>query len=639
MPDLLKVAANSLHSWQQALNTTGHNIANANTEGYSRQTVNLETLGAQRFGFGYVGQGATIANIQRSHNAFLVSQVQEFSSSTSRYEVFTQFSSRIDDILANSENNLGSSIQRFFSATGDVAANPSGLPERQVMLGEASNLVDRLQSYNRLLQDLNSDINERMRPTLSEINSLADSIGAINKQITSTSSSGNGTSPNDLLDQRDRLIEQLSQKIGLTTVAQDDGAMNVLVGSGQALVIGGQITHLDTRFNASDSTRLEVVIAGQKSSNDASQLVRGGGLQGLLDFRSRILQPSQTQLGLIALGVTETVNAQHRLGIDLNGNMGTDICKTAAIPVAGNTHNTGTVAPVVTRTDVTQLRASDYALTYNGAQWQLTRQSDNTSVSGAGPLILDGLSVDVSGGVPVSGDSYVFNPAKNAGASFALAMSDPYKSAAAAAVSTDAAIGNTGTATLNDLTVAPVNTLPLAGPITLTFNPDALGPGLPGFDVVGGPGGTLAYDPATDSAGKSFSFAAIGLSFTLADTPQPGDSFTLGNNTGASGDNRNILSIGDLQFKAQLNGGADTFQEFYSSAVAQVGVINSQANENLAIESSLMQQAVSYRDNVSGVNLDEEAANLLRYQQAYQASAQMVKVADELFQILINSIR
>lgn len=639
MPDLLKVGANSLQSWQQALNTTGHNIANANTEGYSRQSVQFKTTDPRVFGFGFVGQGATISSIERSHNEFLTSQVQDFISSQAKYQTFTEFSSRLDDVLASSENNLNSSIQGFFNAVGGVAASPGSLPERQVLLGEASNLVDRQQAYYRLLQDLNAEVNSRIRSGVDAVNSLSDSIAAINKQITSAIASSNGATPNDLLDQRDRLIQQLSQKLAITTVDQSDGSLNVLVGKGQSLVIGSQITHLETRFSATDSTRIEVSVPGQVIANDSSQLIGGGELQGLIDFRSRILNPTLDKLGLIALGISETVNEQHLKGVDLNGAMGGNFFDSTAVPISGDTRNTGTAAPSVVINDASQIRASDYALAYDGAQWQLTRLTDNTSVSGAGPLVLDGISVDVSSGVPAAGDNFVLNPARIAASTFSLAVSDPREIAAANPLLTSSALSNAGSAELQNLTVSSVNTLPLVGPISLTYNPDALGVGVPGFDVLGGPGGTIAYDPVTESAGKSFNFAGIGIDFEISGVPQNGDTLTIENNSSAIGDNRNMQSIVELQFQSQLNGGTASFQDFYSSLVAQVGVINNQADGNLEIESSLLQQAESYRDNVMGVNLDEEAANLLRYQQAYQASAQLVKVADEMFQVLINSIR
>ena len=636
MADLLRLGAGSLQNWQSALNTTGHNIANANTEGYSRQTVELGTARALRFGFGYVGQGAEIVSIERASNSFVTSQVRNFTSSASQYETFVQFSSRVDDILANSQNSLSVSMERFFNAASDVAASPSTLPERQALIGEGDNLVARQQSFNALLQDLNSEINSAIGLRVTEINGIASSISEINQLILNTNNSG-GT-PNDLLDQRDRLVEKLSTKISTSVIEQNDGSFNVLIGKGQALVIGAVPTELEVRFNQFDSSRLEIGIKGL-IGNDSSQFVKGGELQGLLDFRSRVLNPAQTQLGVLALGIGETINAQHKVGVDLNGVLGGNIFAPIAISVAPEGFNAGTSGPVVTLTDASEVRASDYSLDYNGTQWQLTRLSDSTSVSGAGPLVLDGMSVDVSAGVPVSGDSFRINPGHDAAVNFAMAISDPRKIAAASPVIADTPLANVGIGILTDLKVAANNTLPLAAPISLTFNANAGGAGIPGFDVVGGPGGSILYDPATDGAGKAFTFATQGVSFTLANTPQPGDSFTITNNTGAFGDNRNIVQIGELQYASTLNGSKNSYQEFYGGLVAQVGVISNQAGSNLTIENSLLSQATDYRDSISGVNLDEEAANLLRYQQAYQASAQMIKIADQLFQTLINSIR
>ena len=636
MADLLRLGAGSLQNWQSALNTTGHNIANANTEGYSRQTVEIGTARALRFGFGYVGQGAEIVSIERASNSFVTSQVRNFTSSASQYETFVQFSSRVDDILANSQNSLSVSMERFFNAASDVAASPSTLPERQAMIGEGDNLVARQQSFNDLLQDLNSEINSAIGLRVTEINGIASSISEINQLILNTNNSG-GT-PNDLLDQRDRLVEKLSTKISTSVIEQNDGSFNVLIGKGQALVIGAVPTELEVRFNQFDSSRLEIGIKGL-IGNDSSQFVKGGELQGLLDFRSRVLNPAQTQLGVLALGMGETINAQHKVGVDLNGVLGGNIFAPIAISVAPEGFNAGTSGPVVTLTDASEVRASDYSLDYNGTQWQLTRLSDSTSVSGAGPLVLDGMSVDVSAGVPVSGDSFRINPGHDAAVNFAMAISDPRKIAAASPVIADTPLANVGIGILTDLKVAANNTLPLAAPISLTFNANAGGAGIPGFDVVGGPGGSILYDPATDGAGKAFTFATQGVSFTLANTPQPGDSFTITNNTGAFGDNRNIVQIGELQYASTLNGSKNSYQEFYGGLVAQVGVISNQAGSNLTIENSLLNQATDYRDSISGVNLDEEAANLLRYQQAYQASAQMIKIADQLFQTLINSIR
>jgi len=635
MVDILRLGANSLLSLQQAISTTGHNIANVNTEGYSRQTVNFGTTGAQEFGFGFIGQGSRIEEVERAYNSFLTNQVQEFSSSRSRYDIYLGLTARVDDSLANSQHNLSASIQKFFSAVSEVAASPSTLPERQVLLGEANNVVATHQSLVGILEDLNGEVNSSLRLAVTEVNGFADSISALNQQI--ISAVGGGNIPNDLLDQRDLLVQELAEKVAVQTIEQDDGALNVFIGKGQALVVGAQTTHLAVGSNAYDARQLEIGIEGQPTSYFNSRFITGGELQGLLDFRSRVLQPAQSQLGLVSLGLSETVNQQHQLGLDLNGDIGEALFVQPSVTVAGRITNAGTTVPAVTIDDVTQVRASDYQLSYDGAQWHLIRLSDDTSVSGAGPLVLDGMSVDVSSGAPVSGDSYLFNPARSSAENFALRLSDPSKIAAALPIGIETDLANAGSGSIAEIQIDPVNTLPLAASVTLTFNPDAMGPGIPGFDVAGVAGGPIAYDPTTESAGKTVALGATGVNFEISGIPQAGDSFSLTGNNGATGDNRNMLQLGDLQSQALLNGGTDTYQDLYGAMVAQVGVQHRQGESNLNLETSLLRQAQDYKDSVAGVNLDEEAANLLRYQQAYQASAELIRVSDELFQTLINS--
>lgn len=641
MVDILKIGASTLSSLQQAMNTTGHNIANVNTDGYSRQSVQFETTESQRYGFGFIGQGSKIGSVDRAYNDFLTSQVRDFTSSQSQQSVFVEFASRIDNLLANTETSLNTSMQRFFGSLADVAASPSTLPERQALLGEATNLVDKQQSFYGMLQDLNAEVNSAMQLAVDDINNLAEGIGQLNRQITSESNSGSRSTPNDLLDQRDRLIEQLSEKIGVSTVEQSDGSLNVFVGKGQPIVVGSQVTRLQTETSPFDSSQYEIGIEGQLSTNGNSKFVSGGELQGLIDFRSRVLSPALSQMGLVSLGLTEAMNDQHLRGMDLDGNLGSKMFAESSITVAAKSTNSGTTVPAVTLNDYTELRPSDYQVSYDGAQWHLTRLSDNTSVSGAGPLELDGMSVDVATGTPTAGDSFKFNPAREAAANFGLLISDPRKIAAASPISFNAGSGNTGTGAISNLVVDSANTLPLASNVSLTFNPDAMGPGLPGFDVVGGPGGLgpYAYDPVTEAAGKTITLGATGVSFTVSGTVETGDSFTIENNFGATGDNSNALIMSELQHKSLLGGKSDTFQETYGAMVAHVGSQQRQGNANLQLETSLLHQAESYKDSVTGVNLDEEAANLMRYQQAYQAAAQLVKISEDIFQTLMGSLR
>ncbi|MCG8416125.1 MAG: hypothetical protein MI746_18055, partial [Pseudomonadales bacterium] len=461
----------------------------------------------------------------------------------------------------------------------------------------------------------------------------------INTQIVEHSAAGESIQPNDLLDERDRLLEELASYVEIQVVEQADSSLNIMIGNGQSLVIGGEFNKLETVLNSSDGSKLEIAVAGNVGSSDGSPIIKGGQLQGLLDFRDRVLEPVQSQLGLIALGLTDAFNTQHQLGVDLDGNMGADFFQPLTFAIAQSGNNIGTSAPSLTLNDASEVRASNYSLVYDGAQWQLTRDSDGTSVVGAGPLVLDGMSIDVGVGIPAAGDRFEFNPGKQAGQNFGLAISDARQIAAASALTTQSSLSNVGSATLDNVVVDPNNTLPLAGPITVTYDDDALGPGVPGFTVVGGPGGTIAYDPASESAGKNFTFVVEGISFTVSGVPVSGDSFVIDNNTASLADGSNILVLGNLQQQSLLNGNSESFQDMYGVTVTRIGINSNEATRSLDVESALKLQAEAQLDSTRGVNLDEEAAKLIQLQQAYQASAQLIKIADDLFQTLIASVR
>lgn len=639
MADLLRLGTNSLQALQRGLSTTGQNIANASTEGYSRQQVNFETQSATRFGFGFIGGGARIASVERAFNGFLTDQVRSLTSSANQHEAFSELSARLESLFANNDNNLNSSLQGFFDSMHSVSANPTGMPEREVMLSNARSLVDRFQNYRSLMQDINSNINAELQAAVEEINSISESIANLNNEIVRVSNSGSGLSPNDLLDERDRLLEQLAGYLDIQVVEQGDGSVNVSAGSGQSLVLGSEVNKLKTVPNSTDGSKVEIGMLAQPGSSDGSGVIQGGRVQGLLDFRSRVLDPVESQLGTIALSLTDSFNTQHGLGVDLNGNLGGSFFQTLGFTVAGSSDNGGTAAPVVTVTDAAQVRPSNYSLNYDGAQWQLTRQSDGTSVTGVGVLSVDGMSVDTTTGVPVAGDRFVFNPGHEAGAQFALAVTDPARIAAANALQAQNPINNIGDGELSAVRADPINTLPLGGPITLSYDPDALGVGVPGFNVTGGPGGTIAYDPATESGGKAFTFAVEGVHFEMSGQPQAGDSFVIANNSNSLGDGSNMLALAGLQDQRLVNGANESFQEMFGVTVTKVGTNSSESIRNLTIETSLRDQAIGQRESDRGVNLEEEAANLLRLQQAYQASAKLIQVSDELFQVLISSVR
>ncbi|MEM0955692.1 MAG: flagellar hook-associated protein FlgK [Pseudomonadota bacterium] len=636
MSDIFNIGTSALTSLQRAITTTGHNIANANTEGYSRQRVDFATLPAQISGAGFLGSGVTITSISRNYDAFLAEDVRARTASAFNASTGADLASRIDGILANPDVGLGPALDAFFAAVQDVSNNPASVPERLVMVREAEVLADRFQYFDDRFRQLDRQITLQVEDTVRDINSLATNIASLNQQIVSETVRAGGQPPNDLLDQREQQLNALAEKVGINSVTVDQGAVNVFLGSGQALVIGSEVSSLETFSDPFDVGRIAVGISGLALQSDISRFLRGGELGALLDARSTITDAGRNQLGVVATGVATFVNAQNRLGLDLYGNAGGDIFSPLSPSVIPRISNTGSATVAASFADVGALTGDSYELSYDGTTYTLSNTGTGASVTGAGPnFSVDGVDITVTG-TPAAGDAFLISPVAQAGSLFAVQISDPRGIAAAAPVRSASSLSNGGTGVLTDLTVTDVTGLPLATDITLTFNPDALGAGVPGYDVSGFAAGPIAYDPATDN-GAGIEISINGMSFRLNGTPQAGDSFVLENNADGGGDNRNGLALAALQTAPLLFNGTASFQDAYATLVADVAVQTRQARSIADTEDALLQQAISSRDSVQGVNLDEEAANLIRLQQAYQAAARVIQIGDEIFETLLNA--
>ncbi|EAQ98456.2 flagellar hook-associated protein FlgK [Congregibacter litoralis] len=637
MADVLNIGTSALLSLQRAISTTGQNIANVNTEGFSRQRVEFAALEPQLSGSGFVGSGVGIAAITRSYDQYLAGDVLDRTSSAAGASALGDLSGRVDDILADPATGLGPVLDEFFGAVQDVANNPGSLPERQVLLGQAEVLADRFQYLNDRFAGLDQEANIRIDNSVREINAFAAGIADLNDRIVSETVRSGGQPPNDLLDARDQLLNRLSEVIGVTTVDQGDGAVNVLVGNGQALVVGSSVTELETFTDPFDVTRVNVGISGLAVQTDIGRFLSGGELGAVLDFRGNVLDGARSDLGLIATGLTATFNDQQALGLDLNGNFGGDFFRPLEPTISESISNTGTGAVTAVITDPTNLSGDEYQLSFDGANYTLTNTTTNASTTGPGPAFsIDGIDITVSG-TPAAGDDFLIAPVAQGASLFDVAISDPRAFAAASPLRSSTSLANAGSGQLNDLAVSDVASLPLAGNIVLTFNSDALGAGVPGFDVTGIAGGPIAYDPSTDANGLPVTLGDI--EFTLQGIPEDGDSFSIANNVDGSGDNRNALALAALQTERTLNGGTASYQDAYASLLADVAVSTRQAKSAADTEGTLLEQARSALNSAQGVNLDEEAANLIRYQQAYQAAAQVIAVADEVFQTLLNATR
>jgi flagellar hook-associated protein 1 FlgK len=635
--DILNIGVSALTSIQKAISTTGNNIANVNTEGYSRQQANFVTLQPQFLGGQYMGTGTTVSTIERSFDQYLQTGVNSRTSSFEGAQVSSELANRLDGLLADPAVGLAPALDSFFASLQDVANNPGSIPERQVLLGEAQALVERFNYLDSYVSDTSDEVNKRLELAVSDINSLSQSIADINKEISAAVARAPGQSPNDLLDTRDSLVTELSAKVSVSTVPQPDGSLNVTIGNGQALVVGFTAQQLQTASDPNDPSQLLVGAASPSGLvTDLSQFLRGGELGALLDFRGDVLDSTRNQLGLLATAIVASFNEQHSLGVDLNGQPGGNFFSPLQAATIAQTGNSGLSSASTVIADVGGLTGDDYSVRYDGAQWTVTNLSTKVSQSGPGPFTVDGLTINVAG-APVAGDVFSIQPTRQAAASITLALSQAEQIAAAGPLRSQGNLSNIGSAQLDNLTVTDASGLPLVGPVTLSFNPDALGAGIPGFDVTGIAGGPLAYDPVTEGSGKTFSLG--GADFVINGTPEAGDEFVIDNNTGGSGDNRNALALGELQASRILFSGSASFQDSYSRTVADIGVYARQAQSSVATEGVLLEQSVAARNSVSGVNLDEEAANLIRFQQAYQAAAQMIAVADQVFQSLLNATR
>lgn len=629
MPDILNTSLTGLLAFRNALATTSHNIANVNTDGYSRQRVNLGTMPATNVGVGYIGRGVQTEGVVRILDQYRVDSLRTNVSEQARLGTFNDLASGIDSLLASPDSGLSQPLQDFFSALQTVADNPSSVSARQVALSQANVLSDRFSTLNARLESQDGEVNARLSSAVSEVNGLAESVADLNTAIREARAATGGAPPNDLLDQRDQVLQELSARVSVELVEQNDGSVSVFVGNGQALVLGGDASELALVPGEYPAASPQIAMRTATGTIMPVGTLSGGEIGGLLDFRREMLDPTRNSLGQIAAGLTEAMNAQHRDGMDLDGNLGTDFFSVGAPEVSAGLSNTGTGDISVQISDAGSLTSSDYLLSYSGGAYSLTRADSGVAVpmSGSGtgldPFTAEGLSLVINS-APADGDSFMLRPTNSAAAGFALQIDDPRALAAALPVVSNAALSNTGNGTIQNDAIVDVTDPALQDPVTIEF----LDPG--NYSINGA--GSFAYTPDAP-------IEVNGWRVDISGAPAAGDSFSVTSNVGGVGDNRNALALSDALDGGIFSGGTVNVQERFESLVSEVATATRRSGINLAAQNVITEQAVIDQLSVSGVNLDEEAADMLRFQQAYQATAQMIGVADVLFQTVLSVTR
>ncbi|WP_243047654.1 flagellar hook-associated protein FlgK [Dyella sp. RRB7] len=623
MSNLLSIGVSGLNAAQVALNTVGNNISNASTPGYSRQTVVQSENISSSNGLYTIGSGVNVTAVQRAYSAFLTSAVWSSNSSMQGATTTNDLATTLNSALSAS-GNLQNALDSFYGSFSTLANTPGVTSSRQAALGSASSLATVFNTLGQQLSLQQSQINGQISTTVNSINSTASSIAALNTQISQAGS----TAPNDLLDQRDALVQTLSGYLGVSTSTQPDGSISVYAANGQALVNGGNSYALSSGNNAYDPTRTDVF---DSTGTDVSSKLSGGSLGALLNYRSSVLDNVQNQLGNAAVALSSSVNAQQAKGLNLSGAQGGAMFSVPSPVVLPSSANQGSASVSASISDVSQLGTSNYVLSYNGSAWQMQTTSGQSVALTSNPdgtLSAGGLTFSVSGSAK-AGDSFEIQPTAQAATGLSVVMTDPNGIAAAAALVATPTSGNTGTGSIGSVTVQNASNPALLSSATLSF------PSANSYQVTDSSGNVLA----SGSYAPGQTISANGWSVTPSGTPAAKDSFSIGANSNGLNDTSNALAMAGLADVGVLNGGSSSVVAAYGQLTTQIGTVGSQAQTNLTTQTSLYNQAVSSQQSVSGVNLDQEAASLVQYQQAYQASAQVISASQTIFASLITALQ
>jgi flagellar hook-associated protein 1 FlgK len=596
---------------------------------------------------GFIGTGTQIAQVKRYSDEFLNAQVRTAQASSSGLEAYQAQVTQIDNLLADSTSGLTPALQDFFSAVQNLTGDDGGVASRASLLTSADTLASTFQAMNERLTQIRNGVNTQLTSSVKLINTYANQIAELNDKIGKLAAGDTLNLPNDLLDERDQLVMELNKQVKATVMPGDNNSLTVSIGNGQPLVVGSQAFQLAATSSPTDQTRVTIgYITGNKISPLAEDALAGGALGGVLEFRGKSLDMAQNSLGRVAIALASTVNAQHRLGVDANGNPGGDVFTVAPAEVTKSVFNnpTSTTTVKASVSDPTRLTTSDYKVAFDGTNYNVVRLSDNRKTiinpyPQTTPQTIDGIDFAITGSA-ASGDNFLVRPTVNGAGSFKLALTDQSQIAAAAPIATSVPLTNTGTGKISEGTVDK-NYLgsPLTAQVDLAY--DGASGTLSGFPAGQGVKLTANGTTTTYAAGSPVpfkdgaSYTVGGMSFTMNGAPGNGDTFQIAPSR-AAGDTRNAGLLGDLQSKNILDGGSATYQSAYARLVSDIGNKTREVQVNAETSAAQLQQAQSAANNVSGVNLDEEAANLLKYQQAYQASAKVMQISDTIFNALLS---
>lgn len=659
------------------LQTTGNNIANVNTRGYSRQEVELASSSGQFTGAGFFGRGVDVVTVTRAHDDFLTQQAALTRSQASSDSARSDQLKQLEKVFGMGEAGLGYSASQFFSAFADVSTKPQDETARQVALARAGDMVSRFNDSAAQLDTIQAGVTQQIQVSVTSVNSLTAQIAALNQRI--VDARGLGQTPNDLLDKRDTAINDLSQFVQVSTVPAEDGSLSVFLGGGESLVVGSKSSNIVPMSDPYDATRVVIGVAGQNGTRQLpDSLLASGSIAGLLRFQNSDLTDARNQLGQLALSIGQQVNDQQALGLDLLGQQGAAIFRfgnTSGAPViTGRSMSTNTGSGSISLTlqspaalsaaHISSVQASDYEVVADGAGgYQLYRLNGGAHDPAYPPRavnngdVVDGFQISISG-TAAAGDRFLLQPAGSAARDLRLDMTNPKLIAAASPLSVTAGSSNKGTGSVLSLAADSVSSrshpnLPATLQFQVTATPgqytytwtDTSGTSTP---AVWQPGQPIVYPGTTASNGFKLTITGVPVAANpSASPPVTSDTYTIGSNTNFMSDNRNAngllalrdaSAVGSVWSGGTLQPGANV-TEAYADIIANIGVRVQSAQAASDLSSSVAVQANNDLQAKSGVNLDEEAARLIQYQQSYQAAAKMLQTAQSIFDALLQLAR
>lgn len=633
MSSIFDIGLSGLHGFQRALSTTSHNIANANTPGYSRQRVDFAARAPTHAFLGTIGQGVDADHAERIVDGFLATQVRGATTGTSAQTTIAELAGRLDAALSTEPLSVGSALDSFAAALGDVANSADSIAAREILLEQSQTLVQQIKTADASVRELRTETNGRLRTSVAQINELSAEVAQINTEVMGLSQNGRAQA-NDLYDRREEALRQLTEQVGADVVVAGDGVVNVYLRTGQALVVGADSHDLGVRTSGWGGPDVELTYRGVGLETRLDGTTLDGRLGALQQFRDQTLATTANQLGRLATAFANEVNAQHQNGVNLDGNPGANMFAVGAMATSNHSSNVGSAALSAAVADVSLLKSFSYELEYDGADFKLSRQPNGATetLAGSGPFLVDGLqiTVDISAGTPVAGDQFRIEPFRDVPRDLELSLVDPRQIAAGVPVLAEPAAGNEGTGSISQGEVIDPLHPDLLRTVSIVINdpPDT-------YDVTDTASGTVLVSSASYAAGQPIE--VNGHRVAISGLPASGDSFSVSATGAAPADNRNVLALSEVLESGLLDGGDSTLRDVLGQTVAGLGATVRHAQNGQAAHEALLAQSSNAREAVSGVNLDEEAANLMQYQQAYEAAARVVVTADELFQTILRA--